>query len=44
MEELLSSFVLEMKEDNEHLIKRIEEIKNEKSIFKPKQSETTTSN
>jgi hypothetical protein len=36
MEELLSSFVLEMKEDNEHLIKRMEEIKNEKSIFKHK--------
>ncbi len=34
MEELLTSFVLEMKEDNEHLIKRMEEIRNEKSIFK----------
>ena len=29
MEELLSSFVLEMKEDNEQLIKRIEYLKNE---------------
>ena len=32
MEELLSSFVLEMKEDNEQLIKRIEEIKIEKTL------------
>ena len=32
MEELLTSFVLEMKEDNEHLIKRMEEIKNEKNF------------
>ena len=29
MEELLSSFILEMKEDNEQLIKRIEYLKNE---------------
>ena len=32
MEELLSSFVLEMKEDNEQLIKRIEDLKNEKTF------------
>ena len=32
MEDLLSSFVLEMKEDNEQLIKRIKDIKNEKNF------------
>ena len=32
MEDLLSSFVLEVKEDNEQLIKRIEDIKIEKNL------------
>ena len=32
MEDLISSFVLEMKEDNEHLIKRIEDLKNAKNF------------
>lgn len=32
MEDLLSSFVLEMKEDNEQLIKRIEDLKNAKNF------------
>ena len=32
MEDLLSSFVLEMKEDNEQLIKRIEDLKNAKTF------------
>ena len=32
MEDLLSSFVLEMKEDNEQLIKRIEDLKNAKNL------------
>jgi hypothetical protein len=43
MEELLSSFVLEMKEDNEQLIKRIEEIKIEKNLSSQNSQEQLTS-
>ena len=43
MEELLSSFVLEMKEDNEQLIKRIEEIKIEKTLSSQNNQKQPTS-
>ena len=43
MEELLSSFVLEMKEDNEQLIKRIEEIKIEKNLSSQNNQKQPTS-
>lgn len=43
MEELLSSFVLEVKEDNEQLIKRIEEIKIEKNLSSQNNQKQPTS-
>ena len=43
MEELLSSFVLEVKEDNEQLIKRIEEIKIEKNLSSQNSQKQPTS-
>ena len=43
MEELLSSFVLEVKEDNEQLIKRIEEIKIEKNFSSQNSQKQPTS-
>jgi hypothetical protein len=43
MEELLSSFVLEVKEDNEQLIKRIEEIKIEKTLSSQNKQKEPTS-